>query len=74
MAVFGGLLPLAWVLREFGADTPVGRVYAVEDPALLAHATAVLDNGDLTELTRTATAPEAFDRLVGSAPTGEPGF
>jgi hypothetical protein len=34
----------------------------------------VLDNGDLTELTRTATAPEAFDRLVGSAATVEPGF
>jgi tRNA(adenine34) deaminase len=74
VAVFGGLLPLAWVLREFGVDTAVGRVYAVEDPDLLAHATAVLDSGDLAELTRTATAREAFDRLAGAAPAVVPGF
>jgi tRNA(adenine34) deaminase len=70
VAVFGGLLPLAWVLHGYGVDTPVARVYAVEDPALLAQASAVLDSGVLAELTRAAAAPEAFDRLVEVAAPG----
>jgi tRNA(adenine34) deaminase len=64
VAVFGGLLPLAWVVREFGADTAAPQAYAVHDPWLLARAHEVVASGQLAALAGWAGAAEAFDRLA----------